>query len=191
MSSTPPGPGSGGGRTGPLPSTEPRILLLRAPEAHQSSARSAGPPWVPSGAICLLLWVTTSFAHGRPLDFWPVWVIGPWGIVLGARPPKTRSRSGRSTSPRTAPTVTTESTPSWSWAAEGRSAPGQPWPVCGEQQLSDGRVGQAMGEPVGFRIERLSWMSRTAMPIRQVATARLPGPHFAIGSPSHAMVIPG
>jgi Domain of unknown function (DUF1707) len=39
-------------------------------------------PWVLTGAICLLIWVTTSVAHGHPLYFWPLWVIGPWGAVL-------------------------------------------------------------------------------------------------------------
>ena len=42
-------------------------------------------PWALTGVICLLVWVGTSLAHGRPLDFWPAWVIGPWGAVLAVR----------------------------------------------------------------------------------------------------------
>lgn len=42
-------------------------------------------PWALTGAICLLVWITTSLVQGRPLEFWPAWVIGPWGIVLLTR----------------------------------------------------------------------------------------------------------
>ena len=49
-------------------------------------------PWVLTGAICLLIWVTTSVAHGHPLYFWPLWVIGPWGAVLLAHAALARTR---------------------------------------------------------------------------------------------------
>jgi Domain of unknown function (DUF1707) len=39
-------------------------------------------PWALAGAICLLVWLTVSLIQGRPLYFWPLWVIGPWGAVL-------------------------------------------------------------------------------------------------------------
>ena len=52
-------------------------------------------PWVLTGAICLLIWVTTSLAHGHPLNFWPIWVIGPWGAVLLAHAALARSRWSR------------------------------------------------------------------------------------------------
>ena len=52
-------------------------------------------PWVLTGAICLLIWVTTSLAQGHPLHFWPIWVIGPWGAVLLAHAALARSRWSR------------------------------------------------------------------------------------------------
>lgn len=64
-----------------LPSTEPTPLLAQAPPPP----RAVWTPWALTGAICLLVWVAMSLAQGRPVDFWPVWVIGPWGVVLLAR----------------------------------------------------------------------------------------------------------
>jgi hypothetical protein len=57
-------------------------------EAVRAPVRTRRTPWTPwalTGAICLLAWVTTSLAQGRPLGFWPGWAVGPWGIVLLAR----------------------------------------------------------------------------------------------------------
>ena len=48
----------------------------------RNPARPRWAPWALTGAICLLVWITTSLIQGRPLEFWPAWVIGPWGIVL-------------------------------------------------------------------------------------------------------------
>ena len=67
-----------------LPTTAP-------PPPHPPPPRlvpSAGRPWTPwalAGGISLLIWVTTSFAQGHPLYFWPIWVIGPWGVVFLAQ----------------------------------------------------------------------------------------------------------
>lgn len=38
--------------------------------------------WLVTGLICLAVWVAVSASQGRLLDFWPIWVIGPWGAVL-------------------------------------------------------------------------------------------------------------
>jgi hypothetical protein len=75
-----------------LPTTAPQ------PPLHQPPARwpRAGTPWVPrewmlwapwavTGMICLVIWVATSLAQGHPLSFWPIWVVGPWGLMLLAR----------------------------------------------------------------------------------------------------------
>lgn len=55
------------------------------PDPVHRVAPAAWAPWAVTGAICLLVWITTSLAHGGPLGFWPAWVIGPWGLVLLAR----------------------------------------------------------------------------------------------------------
>ncbi len=41
--------------------------------------------WALTGVVCLLVWLCTSVAHGEAAGFWPVWVIGPWGLVVLAR----------------------------------------------------------------------------------------------------------
>jgi hypothetical protein len=38
--------------------------------------------YVPTVAITMAIWVVSSIAAGDPLYFWPVWVAGPWGLVL-------------------------------------------------------------------------------------------------------------
>jgi hypothetical protein len=46
---------------------------------------SRGGPWMPwllTGAICLAIWVVSSLAQERVLYFWPVWMIGPWGVAI-------------------------------------------------------------------------------------------------------------
>ncbi len=65
-----------------LPSTEPTPVLTRP--TRLPTARAVWTPWALTGAICLPLWVATSLAQGRPVDS-PVWVIGPWGVVVLAR----------------------------------------------------------------------------------------------------------
>ncbi|MEU7816437.1 DUF1707 domain-containing protein [Pseudonocardia sp. NPDC049154] len=39
-------------------------------------------PWIVVNAICLVVWVATSLGAGHPLPFWPIWVAGPWGVML-------------------------------------------------------------------------------------------------------------
>ncbi len=48
--------------------------------------------WLFVGAICLMIWLMTSVASREVLYFWPVWVIGPWGVAILSR---TRGRSHR------------------------------------------------------------------------------------------------
>jgi Domain of unknown function (DUF1707) len=48
--------------------------------------------WLFVGLICMAIWLMTSVASGQVLYFWPVWVIGPWGLAMLSR---TRSRSHR------------------------------------------------------------------------------------------------
>lgn len=41
-------------------------------------------PWLVTGVICLTVWVLTSIGSGEAEYFWPMWVIGPWGLVMAA-----------------------------------------------------------------------------------------------------------
>ena len=38
--------------------------------------------WVVTAAIVIGIWIVTSVNAGEALYPWPVWVIGPWGVVL-------------------------------------------------------------------------------------------------------------
>jgi hypothetical protein len=38
--------------------------------------------WASTAAIVLAIWAITSLATWQLLYFWPIWVIGPWGVVL-------------------------------------------------------------------------------------------------------------
>jgi hypothetical protein len=38
--------------------------------------------YVPTVSITVAIWLVSSIASGDPLYFWPVWVAGPWGLVL-------------------------------------------------------------------------------------------------------------
>jgi hypothetical protein len=34
------------------------------------------------GVICVGIWALTSLGSGRPHYFWPMWVVGPWGVSM-------------------------------------------------------------------------------------------------------------
>jgi len=38
--------------------------------------------WLLTGVICSVIWIATCLIAGSMQDFWPIWVIGPWGLVL-------------------------------------------------------------------------------------------------------------
>ena len=38
--------------------------------------------WLTTSIIVLVIWAATSLASWELLYFWPIWVIGPWGVVL-------------------------------------------------------------------------------------------------------------
>jgi hypothetical protein len=50
-------------------------------------------PWVLAGMITVVIWVLTSIAAGQVLYPWPLWVVGPWGLVLLSRAMSHRTRS--------------------------------------------------------------------------------------------------
>jgi hypothetical protein len=57
-----------------------------APQAREDATRRwllhVWSSYVPTVAITVAIWVVSSLAAGDPLYFWPVWVAGPWGLVL-------------------------------------------------------------------------------------------------------------
>lgn len=54
------------------------------PRPARTPLRRPGPyaHWLLTGVLCLVIWAATSVAAGGALYFWPVWVIGPWGVLL-------------------------------------------------------------------------------------------------------------
>ncbi len=38
--------------------------------------------WASTAALVIGIWAVTSLATWEFLYFWPIWVIGPWGVVL-------------------------------------------------------------------------------------------------------------
>lgn len=48
-------------------------------------------PWTTYGVVAVLsvaIWLATSLAAGGLAYFWPVWVIGPWGLSLLVKVPR-------------------------------------------------------------------------------------------------------
>jgi hypothetical protein len=50
-----------------------------------ASLRAAWASWVSTAVIVVGIWLVTSIASAEVGYFWPLWVIGPWGVVLLAR----------------------------------------------------------------------------------------------------------
>lgn len=75
------------------PPRPPSTRARRQPDPRWSS-------WGVTAVICLTIWLVTSLASGSALYFWPMWVIGPWGVALAAQ---TRSRQPRAVAPRGCP----------------------------------------------------------------------------------------
>lgn len=42
-------------------------------------------PWVRAAAFFTVIWGITSIASNEFVYYWPVWVVGPWGVVLLVR----------------------------------------------------------------------------------------------------------
>ena len=74
------------------PATPPH--QVDAPRASAQDPRWSS--WAVTALICLTIWLVTSLASGSVLYFWPVWVVGPWGVALAARTRSPQLRSGAS-----------------------------------------------------------------------------------------------
>jgi len=82
--------------TADLPPTTPTAA---PPTAEPAPARASAPcrrggwggdgqawdAWRRTAIIVLAIWAVTSLATWQFINFWPIWVIGPWGAVLLAR----------------------------------------------------------------------------------------------------------
>ncbi|WP_068154831.1 DUF1707 SHOCT-like domain-containing protein [Rhodococcus phenolicus] len=68
--------------TPPAPIRHPVRDRVRGLPLHQRLEWSA---WLAVGVLNLAIWGIVSLAVGTMLYPWPVWVIGPWGLVLLGR----------------------------------------------------------------------------------------------------------
>jgi hypothetical protein len=53
--------------------------------AGGSGMRSAWASWLTTAVIVVGIWALTSLASAQVIYPWPIWVIGPWGVVLLAQ----------------------------------------------------------------------------------------------------------
>lgn len=49
-----------------------------------SNDAGAWTPWLVATVITVGIWLMTSIGNGEADYFWPMWVFGPWGLILGA-----------------------------------------------------------------------------------------------------------
>ena len=66
-------------------------------ELHSSlprSLRGAWGAWAAAVSINLVIWLIVSLTSGELIYFWPIWVAGPWGVVLVLSTFAYRSRPG-------------------------------------------------------------------------------------------------
>jgi hypothetical protein len=59
--------------------------VARPPAEPEVPTRQMWAPWVLAGSICTLIWAISMIGADRFIYPWPIWVIGPWGIVLLSR----------------------------------------------------------------------------------------------------------
>ena len=60
--------------------------------ADNARLRAAWASWVSTAVIVTGIWVVTSIASAQLMPPWPLWVVGPWGVVLLARTLGDRTR---------------------------------------------------------------------------------------------------
>ncbi|MGV9861360.1 DUF1707 SHOCT-like domain-containing protein [Rhodococcus koreensis] len=76
-----------------LPSTAPAVAAPPVATQPNRPARRRIPghqqiewlAWAVAGGINIVIWGIIALATGVMIYFWPVWVIGPWGLVLLGR----------------------------------------------------------------------------------------------------------
>lgn len=49
---------------------------------HRIVMTSVWGSWLVSSVVCLVIWAMVAMAQGEAGYFWPIWVIGPWGVML-------------------------------------------------------------------------------------------------------------
>lgn len=69
--------------TRPAPTPAPAGACGRA--WRRDFHRGAWSAWARVAVIVTAIWLFASIASGQFTGFWPIWVVGPWGVVLLSR----------------------------------------------------------------------------------------------------------
>ena len=69
----------------PLQAVTPAVVDIDELEHRRLARRNSWIVWFTTGVIVTLVWLLTGRSDDGWSFFWPIWVIGPWGIVLLVR----------------------------------------------------------------------------------------------------------
>lgn len=85
------------GLTSDLPAALPEPTKPAAKPARRPNAalRGAWTSWLSVGLVCTVIWLLSVLNSGHLINFWPAWVIGPWGAIVLAGTLGGRYRQGR------------------------------------------------------------------------------------------------
>jgi hypothetical protein len=66
-----------------LPAVAPSVVAAR-PAEHVTAQwlMSVWSGWLPTAGVMTAIWLVAGLGSGGLDDYWPVWIVGPWGIVL-------------------------------------------------------------------------------------------------------------
>lgn len=67
------------------------VSVSKVPDRCAANRTELG-AWAGIGLVNVLVWLAVSLGVGEAVYFWPVWVIGPWGLVLLSRAVRPGSR---------------------------------------------------------------------------------------------------
>jgi len=70
---------------------------VTVPVGSCGASRQRWRGWLLISVVCLVVWAATSLGSGHMLYFWPIWVIGPWGMAMALTRLSTRLRAGSRT----------------------------------------------------------------------------------------------
>ncbi|MBA2455060.1 MAG: DUF1707 domain-containing protein [Nocardioidaceae bacterium] len=70
---------------------------VTVPVGSCAASRQRWRGWLLISVVCLVVWAATSLGSGHVLYFWPIWVIGPWGMAMALTRLSTRPRAGSRT----------------------------------------------------------------------------------------------
>lgn len=78
----------------PVKAEAPKTAQKPAQQGMHSGMRAAWSAWAVASGINWVIWLIVSITSGDLIYPWPLWVMGPWGVILlmstifGNNPPK-------------------------------------------------------------------------------------------------------